>query len=300
MWCSSGQCLRSPTFSAIYINDIVKSSKIFKFILFADDTSLYYSTKNPLDIQETVNNELANISDWLSANRLSLNVGKSKLLYFTNNSRNELAKIEIKINNQILAEVSDAKYLGVYIDNKLQWETHINNIKLRLSKGIGILAKIRHYVPSTVLRSLYFTFINSHTDYNLLNWGTAPKSNLDKISSKLRKAIRIINFKQHDEPATPLFKKLSILPLEDTIELKRANFMWKLEHSLIPPSLTDNFKYNQRKQLSIPQNRLAQTASHITYAGPKLWGELPTKIKEKVSPKSFSNALKAHLLKNLI
>ena len=76
--------------------------------------------------------------------------------------------------------------------------------------------------------------------------------------------------------------------------------MWKLEHSLIPPSLTDNFKYNQRKQLSIPQNRLAQTASHITYAGPKLWGELPTKIKEKVSPKSFSNALKAHLLENLI
>ena len=288
-----------PLLFLLYINDIVESSKIFKFILFADDTSLYYSTKNPLDIQETVNNELANISDWLSANRLSLNVGKSKLLYFTNNSRSELAKIEIKINNQILAEVSDAKYLGVYIDNKLQWETHINNIKLRLSKGIGILAKIRHYVPSQVLRSLYFTFINSHTDYNLLNWGTAPKSNLDKISSKLRKAIRIINFKQYDEPATPLFKKLSILPLEDTIELKRANFMWKLEHSLIPPSLTDNFKYNQRNQLSNPQNRLAQTASHITYAGPKLWAALPTKIKDKVTPKSFSNAFKAHLLENL-
>ena len=154
-------------------------------------------------------------------------------------------------------------------------------------------------MPSPVLRSLYFTFINSHTDYNLLNWGTAPKCNLDKISSKIRKAIRIISFKQYDEPATPLFKKLSILPLEDTIELKRANFMWKLEHGLIPPSLVSNFKYNHRNQLLNPQNRLAQTANHITYAGPKLWGELPTKIKEKATPKSFSNALKAHLLQNL-
>ena len=75
--------------------------------------------------------------------------------------------------------------------------------------------------------------------------------------------------------------------------------MWKLQHGLIPPSLTGNFKYNHRNQLLNPQNRLAQTASHITYAGPKLWGELPTKIKEKVTPKSFSNAFKAHLLQNL-
>ena len=110
-----------PLLFLIYINDIVNSSNIFKFILFADDTSLYYSCKSARDIEETVNRELAKISDWLSANRLSLNVGKSKLLYFTNNDRGILKDIVIKINNQILAEVSNAKYLGVHIDNKLQW-----------------------------------------------------------------------------------------------------------------------------------------------------------------------------------
>ena len=123
-----------PLLFLIYINDIVNSSTIFKFILFADDTSLYYSCKNARIIEDTVNRELAKISDWLSANRLSLNVGKSKLLYFTNNDRGILKDIDIRINNQILAEVSNAKYLGVYIDNKLQWDTHINNIKLRLPK----------------------------------------------------------------------------------------------------------------------------------------------------------------------
>ena len=288
-----------PLLFLIYINDIVNSSTIFKFILFADDTSLYYSCKNARTIEETVNRELAKISDWLSANRLSLNVGKSKLLYFTNNDRGILKDIDIRINNQILAEVSNAKYLGVYIDNKLQWDTHINNIKLRLSKGVSILAKIRHYVPSSVLRSLYFTFINSHIDYNLLNWGTAPTANFDKISSKARKAIRIISFKAYDDEPLPLFKKLSILPLEETLLLKQANFMWKLQNNLIPPSLSTNFKQNNRSQLTISYNRLAQSAKHITYAGPNLWKAIPLNIQDKPTPKSFSSAMKAFLLDRL-
>ena len=288
-----------PLLFLIYINDIVNSSTIFKFILFADDTSLYYSCKNARTIEETVNRELAKISDWLSANRLSLNVGKSKLLYFTNNDRGILKDIDIRINNQILAEVSNAKYLGVYIDNKLQWDTHINNIKLRLSKGVSILAKIRHYVPSSVLRSLYFTFINSHIDYNLLNWGTAPTANFDKISSKARKAIRIISFKAYDDEPLPLFKKLSILPLEETLLLKQANFMWKLQNNLIPPSLSTNFKQNNRSQLTISYNRLAQSAKHITYAGPNLWKAIPLNIQDKPTPKSFSSSMKAFLLDRL-
>ena len=288
-----------PLLFLIYINDIVSASNIFKFILFADDTSLYYSCKDAKTIEETMNRELAKISDWLSANRLSLNVGKSKLLYFTNNDRNILSNIDIKMNNQILAEVPYAKYLGVYLDNKLQWDVHINNIKLRLSKGVSILAKIRHYVPSSVLRSLYFTFINSHTNYNLLNWGTAPLANIEKISSKIRKAIRIISFKRHDDEPLPLFKQLSILPLEETLQLKQANFMWKFKNNLLPPSLSSNFRLNNRNQLAVTYNRLIQSASHITYAGPKLWNGIPSNIQDKTTPKSFSSAMKAYLLDKL-
>ena len=275
------------------------SSTIFKFILFADDTSLYYSCKDARTIEDTVNRELVKISDWLSANRLSLNVGKSKLLFFTNNDRIILKDITIRINEQILVEVTNAKYLGVYIDNKLHWDVHINDMRLRMSKGISILAKIRHYVPNSVLRSLYFTFINSHTNYNLLNWGTAPSANLEKISSKTRKAIRIISFKSHDDQVLPLFKKLSILPLEETLQLKQANFMWKLKNNLIPSSLSSNFRFNKRNQISVSYNRLHQSARHITYAGPKLWNEIPLMIQDKPSPKSFSNAMKTFLLDKL-
>ena len=102
-----------PLLFLIYINDIINSSKLFNFTLFADDTSLYYSCKNTNNLENVVNTELAKISDWLSANRLSLNVAKSKLLYFTNKNRNSLRDIQIKINGETLKEVTDAKYLGV-------------------------------------------------------------------------------------------------------------------------------------------------------------------------------------------
>ena len=284
-----------PLLFLIYINDIVNSSKLFKFTLFADDTSLYYSCKNTNNLENVINCELAKISDWLSANRLSLNVAKSKLLYFTNKNRNALKDIVIKINGESLNEVDSAKYLGVYMDNKLSWNVHTNNIKLRLSKGISMLAKIRHYVPESVRRSLYFTFINSHTGYNLLNWGTASSTNFGTISAKTRKAIRLISFANKDEPALPLFKKHSILPLEKDFELKQAMFMWKLENDLIPRSLATNFRTNRNRVIPI-LHRLESSAKHITYAGPKIWQNLPGDIKNIAFPKSFSKAVKNHML----
>ena len=92
-----------PLLFLLYINDIVKSSNLFRFTLFADDTSLYYSCKNTSNLEETINGELSKISDWLSANRLSLNGGKSKLLFYTNNKhlKEGLARKEFRMKKVI-------------------------------------------------------------------------------------------------------------------------------------------------------------------------------------------------------
>ena len=73
-------------------------------------------------------------------------------------------------------------------------EEQINNVNLKLSKGIGLLAKIRHYVPKNTLRSLYFTFINPHIDYNILNWGMASPNILDTISKAGDQSHRVSDF----------------------------------------------------------------------------------------------------------
>ena len=204
-----------------------------------------------IEATNIINLELSKISQWLAANKLSLNVGKSKLMIFTNRKIKSTKKppetdvtlalnrnIEtqdddeflnnICLNGQILEEVDHANYLGVIIDNKLKWNFHIDSINLKLSKGTGLLAKIRHFVPSDVLRSLYFSFINPYIDYNLLNWGMAPITNIDLVNKKLKKIVRIISFKDSDTLCTPLYKKLNILPLDKSIELRQAKHMWKL------------------------------------------------------------------------
>ena len=112
----------------------------------------------------------------------------------------------------MLKEVDHAKYLGTLIDNKLSWTFQINAVSLKNSKGIGLLAKVRHYVPSSILRSLYFSFMNSYIDYNLLNYGMASQTNLNVINSKIKKAVRIISFKDRDDHTDPLLKELGIMP----------------------------------------------------------------------------------------
>jgi len=245
-----------------------------------------------------VNKELEKISHWLGANKLSLNVKKSQLLVFSLSK--EKPNINLTINGEALKEVQVAKYLGILIDNKLNWGEQISAVNLKLSKGIGLLAKIRHYVPKNTLRSLYYTFINPHVDYNILNWGMASSNNLDTISNKLKKAIRIMAFKNSDDPSLPLFKEFNILPLENFIDLRFGKFIWKLANNELPESLTHHFRSNERTIVPIQNPRLEQHKKFITYAGPKIWkDEIPTQIKQKKSLKSFASNYSKFMLDSL-
>ena len=123
-------------------------------------------------------------------------------------------KIKIKINGTDAEEKEDAKYLGVMVDNKLSYTSHIRHVKSKLVKGNAILAKVRHFVPQDLLKNTYHAHFQPHIDYGLTVWGHAAKTNLEVINRQQRKAIRIMNFKKTDFKETDqLFKENEILPL---------------------------------------------------------------------------------------
>ena len=286
-----------PLLFLLYINDIVLSSNICKFTLFADDTSLFYSHDSKTEGAKILNAELSKIAEWLAANKLSLNVSKSKLLVFSNRHTSvDSNDTDIYINGEKLKEVDHAKYLGALIDNKLNWAYQINAVSLKLSKGVGLLAKIRHYVPSSILRSLYFSFINPYIDYNLLNWGMATSTSLNAINLKIKKAVRIMSFKERDHHTAALFSELKILPLDKSIDLKYAKFMWKLNNGYLPESLVKNFRSNIRTKFSTAFSRLESLKNFVVFAGPQLWKKLPTNITNKPSLDSFSKTFKKYLI----
>ena len=94
----------------------------------------------------------------------------------------------------MVEEKDSTKYLGTFIDNKLTWKIQIQHIKTKLSRGIGMISKIRHFVDEACLLKMFYSFVQSHINYNILNWSCTNKSTLDPIDKKLKKAIRIISF----------------------------------------------------------------------------------------------------------
>ena len=164
MWSPSEGSILGPLLFLLYINHITASSS-FEFFLFADDTSIFFSHNDNPDADKIINRELQKISDWLSANKLSLNVGKSQLLSFSLCSK-PMVTISI-IRNYSGNTRSLGIYLGILINNKLQWKDQINSINLKLSNGVGLLIIIRHFFTKSVLRSIYFSFVYPRVDYNL-------------------------------------------------------------------------------------------------------------------------------------
>ena len=127
----------------LYINGIHgksgKSGSETSFHLSADDTSLSFADKNIRRLEAKINTSLENITNWLKANKLTLNIDKSQLLFFDlSPSTNKADALNIQINSQKLEQSKSARYLGVVIDNKVNWKSHIEYINHKISICIGI------------------------------------------------------------------------------------------------------------------------------------------------------------------
>ena len=161
-------------------------------ILFADDTNLFCTGKDLKDLSHKINEEIAKIYAWVNANKLSLNIDKTHFMLFT--PRNSSRCIDdIVINDIRIAEVTETKFLGVIIDNKLKWFTHILYIRKKIAKGIGILLKARKCFNNETLLSLYHTFVYSYLSYCIHVWGRAYDTHLNDLIVLQNKIIRIIN-----------------------------------------------------------------------------------------------------------
>ena len=172
-----------PLLFLIYINDLHKSSKILNSILFADDTNLFYSHKNINVLFETMTKELADVNEWFKANKVSLNVGKTKYTFFhklsvTNDIPLKLP--DLIINNKKIERKYTMKFLGVLMDENLTWRNHINLIETKIAKNIGILFKAKFLLNQKCLKNIYYSFIHSDINYANLHGQAQVELNLKK------------------------------------------------------------------------------------------------------------------------
>ena len=141
-----------PLLFLIYVNDLYIAAPEITAVMFADDTSLFLSDKNIENLFSKMNDELKNVSIWFKANKLSLNITKTKFSLFhpSRKKRNipvNLPKLEID-NTKIKRECV-TKFLGLLIDENLTWKPHIDSVNTKISKSVGILYKSRNMLNKT-------------------------------------------------------------------------------------------------------------------------------------------------------
>ena len=295
-----------PLLFLLYINDFSSSAEGIEFHLFADDSNLFYSHRNLHSLEEKLNHELNNINEWLRANKLSLNVEKSNFVIFHPHQRKVLIPVNLKICNKFLEEKKCFKYLGVFIDYNLTWKYHIRELEKKISRNIGILSKLRHFVPRDLLLQIYYSIIFPFFTYGIIIWGNNYKTTLNPLVTLQKKAVRIITFSHFQSHTSPIFKKLNLLKLPDIIKLHTIIFMHKYYHNRLPKAFNDFFslvklhhQYNtrlaSRTTYTLPLIRTNYGLHNIRFYGPKLWNLVDEELKS-LSAFSMKSKLKSRFI----
>ena len=304
-----------PLLFLLYVNDIQHCSTKLNFFLFADDTNVLYSHENLKTLELIVNAELNNLCNWLNSNKLTLNIQKTNFVIFHPYQKklNYLPQISIfdneKNKNVALEHKNCIKFLGLLIDENLSWKNHIHTLTTKISKTVGLLAKVRHILPKRTLLDMYKSLIAPYITYGLTSWGNASKTLLNKVLVLQKRALRLIHFAQAREHAIPLFLKGNLLPLEFLCYEKIANLMYDINTNSAPINILNLFSkitsvhsYSTRSSTSkhyfTKQSVLNIQSKAFSRVGVKIWNGIPTSLKN-LSKNSFKKIIRTKLIEIL-
>ncbi len=265
-----------PILFLIYVNDIRHSSSLTT-LCFADDTTISFSSNNVDLLYSTMNRELNSLNQWFRANKLCLNVTKTKYIVFrpTTNHHN-LMNRELIINNQPLERIGhnenlkSFKFLGLNIDETLSWRYHTDSISKKLARSNYIINKVKNILPENSLLTLYQTLIHCHLNYGLEIWGSC--NTLNKLVKLQKKSIRIISKVGYNHHTEPLFKHKKVLKLHDQYKLNVLSFMHRLKSGSVPDSfqVLDYFR-----QIIRPTREIHLYLAHTMRSRTKYTSDLP-------------------------
>ena len=282
-----------PLLFLIYINDLNVAIKYSTTTHFADDTTLLIKNKSLKQLQKHLNLDLRFLVNWLRANKISLNASKTELLLFHHHKKVINYDIKIKINGTRLKPSKYVKYLGILIDNQLNWNHQINLLSGKLSRANGMLSKIRHYVPNNIIYSIYYAIFSSLMTYCSIVWGQGLNFNNNRISILQNKALRTITFSSPRETCNPIYFNTKILKLNDNIKLQIFLYVHDSLHSKLPTVLNNNFepsylKHNYQTRFSSQHqihlyrvNTQTYGLNSIRYKAISFWNSLVNKFPDK-------------------
>ena len=251
-----------PLLFIIYINDLPGITQFAKFILYADDANVLISGKNLVEVLSKFESISSTLVKWVGTNGLSLNLKKTKYMLFSNT--NEKITNGLNIGGTLIEQTTEARFLGVIVDEKLNWSKHIATVKAKMSRYVGIMCKIKRNLPLQARIQIYHSMVQSHLNYCSIVWGFASKTHIESLFRCQKKGIRAIMpyakyfYKDGRTPThtKSSFNEYGILSVHGIVMKNTFLFMHKVNYfpSLLPSSIIS----------TIPENAPDASATHET------------------------------------
>ena len=284
-----------PLLFILYINDMWKSTQL-NVIHFADDSTAFMPFSDPVSMCSSINTELTKIDDWICANQLSLNASKTTYSIFSSKKIN--LSSEIAIRNVSIERSRCQKFLGVLLDENLNFQSHINSVRLKVSRAVGIMKKMRDIAPSNILMKLYYALVYPHITYSIEVWGKSSKTAIKRLSNKLLTVQRLlpagesnVNLLKYDRIHSLFclskFHKYYIMG-ESPYFYDRFTRL-KVLHNL-------NTRHSRGNLFNTPTINSSKLYRSFYYLSVKQWNLIPASLRCIVKHKSFKRQLKKYLL----
>ena len=299
--------LVGPILFIIFINDIVFSSNIVKFLMYADDTNIFISSRSLMENFTAMNDELGKISAWLKANGLTLNADKCEYMIFHRKHR-KLTPFNSKlyIDGSEIKRVLSTKFLGVYLDENIDWNVHTSHVIRNVSKFIPIVYRIRDRLTRSSLRTVYNSIICPNLYYCCSVWGGCNSSIMSALFVVQKKIIRLISSEQYRAHTAPLFDSLKILPLPKVHSYTCLIYVFKLLQrgsqwiTVYSNNANVNTRLSSSTALALPPIYSAHSRRSIRWVGPSLWNFLPQDIRNVNCYSLFKRKVRRYILSNSV
>ena len=238
-----GSCL-GPLLFMLFTNDLNLNLDHTNCILFADDTTLYFSHSNKKYLKWCIEEDLANLADWFRANLLTLNPSKCVYLQFNKKKTNT---VDIQLDGINIPPVTMTKFLGITLDQNLNWIQHTNNLMLKLKRNINMLRSTQKTLDQASKKLIYFAHIHSHIMYGLIIWGNmATQQQLRPLQSLQNRCLDLICGGHSDKD----YKQCQILKIKDYIKLENYKFGHKYLNAQLPTRIKENCETCSNKKSS--------------------------------------------------
>ena len=288
--------LLGPLLFNIFMNDLTFAIRDCRLISYADDTKLYLSHQDPQAVEDGINLDLTNTIQWFQQNGMLANPDKYQVLVLGNTAHD----FDIKCEERPIPVSSEIQLLGVTLDNKLKFDSHIASICRKVRGQVNALNRLKNVLPCKTKEALYRAFILPHFDYCSQMWHHCGARNTKKLERVNERALRFV-YKGKNNSYDRL---LNWICLHSTLEGRRIQdmlntingcFQEKAPTPIVNLLKVKETKYNLRgtNMLSLPKVRSTKHGLRsFRYFAAKIWNALPDSIRAMAGTREFLRSIR--------